>query len=169
MSYFKQAVNDAMKMLAKNDAVFIGQSLRYDGAAIYDSMDGIPMDQRIEMPVAEDFQMGFCTGMSLAGKLPVCIYPRMDFLILAINQIVNHLDKLPRYGWRPKVIIRTTVGQKTPLDAGPQHTQNHTQALNLMLTNIAIHQVRTADEVKTAYTLALLGDKSHIIVENPCL
>ena len=45
-----------------------------------------------------------------------------------MNQLVNHLDKLPLWGWHPKVIIRTMVGQTTPLDAGPQHTQNHSDA-----------------------------------------
>ena len=148
--------------------LFVGQSMKYDGAAIYDSVYGIPMDRRVEMPVAEDFQMGYCTGLSLTGKIPVCIYPRMDFMILAINQLVNHLDKLPLFGWKPKVIIRTTVGKKTPLDAGPQHTQNHTDALRLMLKNVNVHELTSADQVIDCYASALADADSHLIVENPC-
>ena len=147
--------------------VFVGQSVCYDGAAIFDSLKGIPMEQRLEMPVIEDFQMGFCTGLSLAGRLPVCIYPRMDFMLLCLNQLVNHLDKLPMFGWEPKVIIRTTVGQLQPLDAGPQHTQNHCQAFGLMLDRVVVEEVYTAAGVKRAYEGAIARPGSTLIVENP--
>ena len=30
----------------------------------------------------------------MSGKIPVSIFPRWNFLLLAINQLVNHLDKL---------------------------------------------------------------------------
>jgi pyruvate/2-oxoglutarate/acetoin dehydrogenase E1 component len=168
-SLFKAAVNAAMlRLAAEPNAVFVGQSVRYDGAAIHGSLAGVPMEQRLEMPVIEDFQLGFCTGLALMGKLPICIYPRFDFLLLAANQLVNHLDKLPMFGWFPKVIIRTTVGQKQPLDAGPQHTQDHTNAFRLMLHNVHVHQARTAQEVDDCYARAMRWSGSTLIVENPC-
>ena len=157
-----------MRWLAEDPrTVFVGQSMRYDGAAIYHSLDGVPMDKRIEMPVVEDFQLGYCTGLSLIGKLPICIYPRMDFMLLCMNQLVNHLDKLPMFGWRPKVIIRTRVGQKKPLDAGPQHTQNHTFAFRQMLTTVDVVELRDARDVLPAYEMAARAKHSTIIVENP--
>ena len=165
---FSQAVNDAMRMLAADPrTVFVGQSVRYDGAAIYHSLDGVPMEKRIEFPVVENLQLGYCTGLSLTGKLPVCIYPRMDFMLLAMDALVNHLDKLPLYGWKPKVIIRCRVGQKKPLDAGPQHTKNYTHAFQLMLHNIRVDEVRTPKEVTPAYERAYAWPNSVIIVENP--
>lgn len=168
MSAFKAAVNDAMLMLAeRDDTLFIGQSVKYDGAAIYDSLTGVPEDRRLEMPVIEDFQLGYCTGLSLTGKLPVCIYPRMDFLMLAMNQLVLHLDKLPAYGWVPKVIIRCAVGQKTPLDAGPQHTNNFTYPLRQMLSMVNVLEVRKPEDVMTAYLWAAELKHSSLIVENP--
>ena len=91
MSNFKEAVNSAMLKLAEQEnVIFVGQSVRYDGAAIFDSLKGVPMEKRLEMPVIEDFQMGFCTGLALAGKLPICIFPRIDFMLLCANQLVNH-------------------------------------------------------------------------------
>lgn len=164
---FKTAVNDAMKMLAQDErTVFVGQSVAYDGAAIYHSLDGVPMEKRLEFPVVENLQLGYCTGLSLTGKLPICIFPRMDFMLLAMDQLVNHLDKLPLYGWKPKVIIRCRVGQKKPLDAGPQHTQNHTHAFAWMLKNVRVTEVQTADQVTMAYQRALDFPGSSIIVEN---
>jgi len=164
---FDEAVNHEMRRLAGlPNTLFLGQSVAYDGAAIHTSLDGVPMEKRREMPVVEEFQMGYCTGLALAGKLPICIYPRMDFMLLCMNQLVNHLDKLPLYGWRPKVIIRTTVGKKMPLDAGPQHTQNYTEAFQKMLHNIIVREVRVPQEVAFAYDLAIKGDRSMLIVEN---
>ena len=174
---FKQAVTDAMTMLAQHPkTVFVGQSVRYDGQAQFDTFSGVPMERRIEMPVAEDFQLGFCTGLSLQGYLPISFYPRMDFLLLAANQLVNHLDKITlmserdfgRIGYRPKVIIRTCVGQTKPLNAGYQHTQDHTEALRLMLKKVRVDQVRYAEEVIPSYQRALASEYSTIIVENPC-
>ena len=167
-SNFKEAVNRAMLKLAEDErVVFVGQSVRYDGAAIFDSLKGVPMEKRIEMPVIEDFQMGFCTGLALTGKIPVCIFPRMDFMLLCMNQLVNHLDKLPMFGWHPKVIVRTTVGAKSPLDAGPQHTQNHCEAFKHMLNNVHVLEVCTPGEVERAYLLTPWATNALLIVENP--
>jgi pyruvate/2-oxoglutarate/acetoin dehydrogenase E1 component len=166
--HFKKAVNEAMLMLAGDPrTVFVGQSVRYDGTAMYASLEGVPMEKRIEMPVLEDFQLGFCTGLALMGQLPICLYPRMDFLLLAMNQLVNHLDKLPRFGWHPTVIIRTVVGGKTPLDAGPQHTQDHSAAITLMAPSIPVLNCRRPDEVTFAYSFAMKSRGPTLIVENP--
>jgi pyruvate/2-oxoglutarate/acetoin dehydrogenase E1 component len=168
MSLFKKAVNEAMLMLADDPrTVFVGQGLVYGGIAMHASLDGVPMDRRIELPVVEDFQMGFCTGLALMGKVPVCMFPRFDFVLLAANQLVNHLDKLPGFGWHPKVIIRTAVGSTTPLDAGPQHTQDHAGAFRLMLHTISVLTCRTAEDITAAYTRAIQASGSIMIVENP--
>ena len=147
--------------------VFVGQSVRYDGAAIFHSLEGVPMEKRIEFPVVENLQLGYCTGLSLAGKLPICIFPRMDFMLLAMDALVNHLDKLPQFGWSPKVIIRCRVGQKKPLDAGPQHTQNYTRAFSLMLSSVIVREIRRAQDVAPIYDEALHEPESYLIVENP--
>jgi pyruvate dehydrogenase E1 component beta subunit len=167
---FNEAVNAAMrKLAAQPNALFVGQSVEYDGAAMHASLDGVPMRQRLEMPVAEDFQVGFCIGLALKGMLPICMFPRFDFVLLAANQLVNHLDKLPRFGWYHKVIIRTVVGQKTPLDAGPQHTQDHTAAFSLMLKSVDVARVSTPAQVEEAYDLAIRSPRSMLIVEHPGL
>lgn len=168
---FSGAVNTEMRILAQEEnSIFVGQSVRYDGARIYDTLSAVPVHKRVEMPVIEDFQMGYCIGLALAGKLPVCIFPRFDFMVLAFNQIVNHLDKIPLMSsYRPKVIIRTTVaGAGSSLHAGPQHTQDHTEALRAMLKTVRIERVETKAEVHRAYEVARTFPLSSIIVEAPC-
>ena len=165
---FDRAVNEAMLMLAADErTLFVGQSVAYDGATMYHSLNGVPMDKRLEMPVIEDFQLGFCIGLSLIGRVPVCIFPRMDFLLLAMNQLVLHLDRFCEMGdFRPKVIIRTRVGPKKPLDAGPQHTGNYSEAFSLMLRNVQVVELNHADDVLSCYRDALRNPYSTLVVEN---
>src|SRR6185503_8871921 len=161
-------VTEAMKMLAQDErTIFVGQQVRFDGQRLHATLKDVPMEKRIEMPVCEDFQMGFCTGLALEGFIPVSIYPRWDFLLLAANQLVNHLDKAPLLGdFRPKVIIRTAVGSDKPLDPGPQHTQNHSRAFRYMLNTIPVIEIFKAKHVAETYALALELDGSCIVVEH---
>ena len=165
---FNHAVNEAMLMLAADErTLFVGQSVAYDGATMYHSLNGVPMDKRLEMPVIEDFQLGFCLGLSLTGRIPICIYPRMDFLLLAMNQLVLHLDRFYEMGdFRPKVIVRTRVGPRKPLDAGPQHTGNYSRAFGLMLRNVGVVELNHANQVLPCYRHALINRYSTLVVEN---
>ena len=138
--------------------LFVGQNMRYDGQKMHASFCRVPMERRIEMPVCEDFQMGFCTGLSLQGYIPICCYPRIDFMLLAANQLVNHLDKM--IGFKPRVIVRVAVGSTTPLNPGPQHTQDHTEAFTMMLKNIPVVEFEPG-----VYEDALNGSGSVVVVE----
>lgn len=164
------SLNAAMLALAADPRVlFLGQNVCYDGNVMFKDLEGVPMDRRLELPVAEEMQMGMSIGLSLQGYRPVSIYPRMDFLLLAMNQLVNHLDKLEamsRGQYRPKVIIRTKVGARTPLDAGPQHTQDHVEAFRRMLTNVGVIRLRRLDQAVPVYQAALDSVISTLVVED---
>lgn len=162
-------IQRAMQTLAEAGAIFIGQNVAVDGSAMFKDFAGIPFVQRIELPVCENLQMGMATGLALQGFLPVCIYPRIDFMLLAMDQLVNHLDKMQIMGgWNPKVIIRTKVGAKTPLDAGPQHTQSHAAAFKLMLTNVDVVALNNSRKILSTYKAALASKRSTLVVENLC-
>ena len=145
--------------------VFVGQAVAYDGQRAHATFANVPSSKRIEMPVCEDFQMGFCTGLALEGYIPICFFPRWDFAILAANQIINHLDKIPLLGgFRPKVIIRTAVGARYPLNPGRQHTQDYTIDFTHMLHTVEV--MRAGENPVFAYQYALHSDRSIIVVEN---
>lgn len=164
---YQEELTKAMSLLAEHPkTLFVGQAVRYDGQRAHATFAGVPMDRRIEMPVCEDLQMGFSTGLSLEGYIPLSFFPRWDFLILAANQLVNHLDKIPLMGgFRPKVIIRTAVGANKPLDPGHQHTQDHSSAFQRMLKTVKLIELRTAESVVPSYKWALETDGSSILVE----
>ena len=53
----------------------------------------LPKDKMIEVPVMEETQMGMSLGIAMTGKTVVTFYPRWDFILLAANQLINHIDK----------------------------------------------------------------------------
>jgi pyruvate/2-oxoglutarate/acetoin dehydrogenase E1 component len=125
----------------------------------------VPQEKLVEFPVAEDMQLGLCIGASLVGDRPVCIYPRWSFLLLAINQLVLHLDKLSLYSeYRPNVIIRTAVPSAVPLDPGPQHLGNFSRQFQLMLNTVNVVVLNRADEIVPQYELALMNSRSSTIL-----
>jgi len=158
-----------MTMLGEHPkTLFIGQAVEFGGQRAHETFSGVSRYKRIEMPVCEDFQMGFCTGLALEGYIPVCFFPRWDFALLAANQIVNHLDKIPLLGgFRPKVIIRTAVGASAPLNPGPQHIQNHTEAFKAMCNTITVADLWEPSDILPLYEWALKTNHlSTILVEH---
>lgn len=159
----------AMQLLAdRSDTVFMGQAVACAGTTMSSTFDGIDMGKRLEMPVAEDMQMGMATGMAIAGLLPVCVFPRWNFLLCAANQIVNHLDRLPLYsdGWYwPKVIIRTAVPSSHPFNPGPQHDDDFTDAFRKMLRTVKVVVMPEAGFIVPYYMRAAEADHSTILVE----
>lgn len=158
----------AMEWLAHDRrVVFLGQAVKCKGTAMSGTLERIPLQHRcIEMPVCEELQMGLSIGMSLRGLIPVSIYPRWNFLLLATNQIVNHLDKLPLIsGYKPKVIVRVGVGSERPLYPGLQHTGDFSDAFRSMCKSIHIEQLTEPELVFPAYRNAFYRNGSSILVE----
>ena len=168
-SEYSSELYRAMKWLGEQDnTIFLGQAVVYPGTAQTQTFSGVPDDRKLEMPVCEEMQMGISTGLALNGFIPISVYPRWNFLLLATNQIVNHLDKIPSYStYRPKVIIRVGVGSEDPLYPGPQHVGDFAEAFRRMCPRIMIRQLHKPDDVVCAYMEAYRRDGSSILVEYP--
>lgn len=166
---YKKEITKAMNLLAScPETIFIGQTVVYPGSIISDTLADVPQEKRLELPVAEEMQMGMSIGLALEGYLPISIYPRIDFLLLACNQLSNHLDvldELTHNEFKAKVIIRTIVGATKPMYPGIQHCRDHTEALRTLLKNIPVIKLETAEQVMPIYNHALSCDQSVLIVE----
>lgn len=170
MESYKDEIRRAMSLLVQDDRIlFVGQStLHPDVTPLFESLQDVPLSKRIEFPVAEEMQMGISIGLSLEGYIPVSVYPRIDFLMLATNQLVNHLDKIEEMScgrFKPKVIIRALVGSTKPLYPGPQHCQDHTKALQCLLTNVDVVRLTSAEDIVPAYRRALESKRSSVLIE----
>lgn len=164
--YFEQ-LKQAMALLARNDrTIFVGQGVGNAGTTMTDTLSLVPEHKLLEFPVAEDLQMGACIGMALEGALPVCVFPRWNFMICATNQIVNHLDRIPIYSdYRPKVIIRVATPSISPFYPGPQHDDDFTEAFRQMLRTVEVQTLERPEEIVPAYRRAMRADHSTILVE----
>ena len=160
-----------MEWLARDPRVmFLGQAVACPGTAMSNTLKNVSRDKLLELPVAEELQMGMSSGLALAGQVPVSIFPRWNFLLLAANQVVNHLDKFPlmsNNGYRPKVIIRTGIGSVRPLHPQHQHVGDFTDAFRLMCQNIEVIRLEEPQDIFPAYQKALEREdgKSTIVVE----
>jgi pyruvate/2-oxoglutarate/acetoin dehydrogenase E1 component len=158
MGKYMDELTRSMNFLATfEDTLFLGQSVEVAGTAMRNTLLEVSETKLIEMPVEEDFQMGIANGLALNGYVPISIFPRWNFLLLATNQIVNHLDKLKELTQANnpgKVIIRTGIGSINPLHPGPQHTGDFTQAFKLMCPNINVVRLDTSEMIFEEYKKA---------------
>ena len=160
-----------MNFLAKNKkTIFIGQAVEVPGTAMSNTLADIDKKRRIELPVAEEMQMGITTGLALNGNIPVSIFPRWNFLLLAINQLVNHLDKvniMSQNGFKVKAIIRTGVGSQRPLHPQYQHIGDFTEAVKKMCSTIDIIKLDDPKNIFSSYEKALNRNdgRSTLLVE----
>lgn len=160
-------IQKSMKMLSKvKNTIFLGQSVKYPGSSIYESLKYVPQSKRLELPVLEDAQMGMTFGLALEGFFPVSCFPRYDFLILGLNQLINHLDKvnyLTNNNFKSRIFIRTMIGSTKPLNAGPQHTQDLTAGLKKILTYIEIIEIKKNTEIYKIYKKNLKNKKKILL------
>jgi pyruvate/2-oxoglutarate/acetoin dehydrogenase E1 component len=156
MSYSSE-MRRAMNLLAADTrTVFLGQSVVHAGTSITPTLADVPLNKRIEMPVCEDMQAGIANGLALAGKIPVSIFPRWNFFLLAVNQVVNHLDKIAEYSdYRPQAILRVSIGSLWPWNSQAQHIGDYTDTFRSMLKNVEVIRLDASDQIVPAYELAL--------------
>ena len=155
--YFDELLRAMDFLGSQTNTVFMGQSVEVAGTAMRNTLVNVDSAKLIELPVEEDFQLGLSIGMALTGFVPVTIFPRWNFLLLATNQIVNHLDKLKDLTQTEdpgKVIIRTGIGSENPLHPGPQHTGDFTEAFRLLCPQINVVRLDTSEIIFSEYQKA---------------
>ncbi len=166
MKYIEE-IDKGMQLLANNNTFIIGQAVKYKGHAITGQAAFWPENKRIELPVAEEMQTGMALGMSINGDIVVSIYPRMNFLICAANQLFNHLDKWKLMGgWNPHVILKAVVGSEYPLDPGHQHKANWANEISSMCESINVFNLLYPHQVYKTYEFCMNNRGVHLIIEH---
>ncbi len=156
-------------MLAQDPrTIFIGQQVVFPGSFMFQTLVNVPERKKLECPVFEDTQMGMSIGLALKGFIPVSIFPRFDFLLLATNQLVNHLDKLTEFTqgqYEAKVIIRVGVGSTKPFYPGVQHCQDYSEAFKHLLKSVHVMTLDKPKDIVPLYDWALHASGSFLMVE----
>ncbi len=157
MKYFDELKRSMTWLGQQENTLFLGQAVAYPGTGMTNTLTEVSKEKLIEMPVNEDMQMGMTIGMALNGSVPISIYPRWNFLILAANQIVNHLDKLKIMSdgkYSSNVIIRTGIGSQRPLHPQHQHISDFTSGFKAMCDWVDIIRLDEPHQIFEAYKYA---------------
>ena len=161
MKYFDE-LKCSMNFLAENpNTVFLGQAVAVAGTAMRSTLTEVADEKLIELPVAEEMQMGMSLGLALDGKVPISIFPRWNFLLCGMNQLVNHIDKvdvMANGGFRPKIIIRTGIGSVNPLHPQSQHVGDFSDAVQSMCSTVEVIRLEEPEDIFPAYERAFLRD-----------
>lgn len=166
MTYFDELKRTMEWLATMNNTFFIGQAVGSSGTAMYNTLKDIDPAKRLELPVAEEMQMGISTGLALEGFVPISVYPRWNFMLCAISGLVNHLDKYPMISeYHPKVIIRTGIGSVNPLDPQWQHKGDFTEAIQKMCKTVKVVRLDRPEQIWRSYYEAYKARHSTILCE----
>jgi pyruvate dehydrogenase E1 component alpha subunit len=162
---YKEAIFESMEDLGRKGYVFIGYNVLKGNAM--GTLASVPDSQKIETPVAENLMMGLAIGMSFEGFKPVVYFERQDFMMVAMDAIVNHLDKIERIShgeFKVPVIIRAVVADGGPFYSGITHSQDFTKMFQAVL-QMPIFAPQSGSDVKTAFEYGSSIDKPIMVVE----
>ncbi len=126
---FFQAIREALDLcLARDPAVYVMGLGVPDPKGVFGTTLGLAQKHGaarvLDMPTAENAMTGVAIGSALVGMRPVMVHQRLDFALLAIEQIVNQAAKWHyMFGGKTRVplVIRMIIGRGW--GQGPQHSQ----------------------------------------------
>ena len=135
---YGDAIRQAFEyLLGRYPQVFaIGQGLWspwYVGNSMTDLDKKFGQARVIDTPVSELACTGAAIGASLCGYRPIVIHPRMDFMVLAADQIINQAAKWSHMTGgqaHPGVTIRGIINR------GGEQGAQHSQALHSWFAHI---------------------------------
>jgi pyruvate dehydrogenase E1 component alpha subunit len=162
---YKDAINVAMKELGDAGAIFIGYNVARGDAM--GTLKEVSSDQKLETPVAENLMSGLAIGMSFEGFLPVIYFERHDFMLVAMDAIVNHIDKIERIShgeYKVPVIIRAISADAGPFYSGITHSQDFTKLMKAAVS-FPVTDPQNGEEVLNSFRNAKASMKPAMIME----
>lgn len=120
-------------------------------------------------PLSEDAMTGAAIGMAQAGLRPIHVHIRMDFLMLAMNQLINVAAK-SRYMYGGQVsipmVVRSMIGKSW--GQGAQHSQG-LYSLFMHVPGLKVVAPTTAYDAKGCLIAAIRDDNPVMYVEHRIL
>jgi pyruvate dehydrogenase E1 component beta subunit len=135
---YAEAIREAhAQLLASDPRVFLaGQGLWspwYAGGSL-DQLDReFGRERVLDSPVSENAVTGMCVGAALAGLRPIVFHPRMDFLLLAVDPIVNQAANWS-YIFAGRVSVPLVI--RAVINRGGEQGAQHSQALHAMFMHV---------------------------------
>lgn len=166
VSYGEAICSGFQYLLGKYPNVFtIGQGLWapwYVGNSMKNLDKDFGVGRVIDSPVSEAACTGAAIGASLCGYRPIIIHPRMDFMLLTIDQVVNQAAKWSHMlggQAHPAVTIRGIINR------GGEQGAQHSQALHAWFAHVPGLRVVMPATVKDARDLLVAS----VLSDDPVL
>lgn len=135
---YSLAINEALHQMMESDpSVFlIGQGVKspwYVGNTARGLLDRFGPERVIDTPVSENGVTGAAVGASLVGMRPIVVHPRIDFMMYAMDPIINEAANWHyMFGGRSSasVVIWGIINR------GGEQAAQHSQALHSVFGHI---------------------------------
>jgi pyruvate dehydrogenase E1 component beta subunit len=132
------AIRDAFAYLLENysDVFVIGQGLWspwYVGNSMTNLDKEFGVDRIIDTPVSESACTGAAVGAAIAGMKPIVVHPRMDFMLYAMDSIVNEAAK-----WSSMMGGQASAGVtvRAIINRGGEQGAQHSQSLHSWFAHV---------------------------------
>ncbi len=168
---YAQAVREALyqSMERRPEVIVIGEGVP-DPKGIFGTTSGLReafgANRVFDMPIAENGMTGICIGAALSGMRPVMVHQRIDFALLAMDQLVNNAAKW-RYMFNGQgcvpLVVRMLIGRGW--GQGPQHSQS-LQAMFAQVPGLRVVMPATARDAKGMLISAIDSDDPVIFIEH---
>jgi len=135
---YAEAINEAhQQLLAVDDRVFvIGQGVDSPwcvGTSTLGLVAKFGSERVIDTPISEAVVTGAAIGAAMAGMRPIVFHPRMDFMYLAMDQIINHCAHW-YYMFGGRVNVPVTI--RGIINRGNEQATQHSQSPFAMYAHI---------------------------------
>jgi len=168
---YAEAIREAhAQLLADDPSVFvIGQGLWspwYVGGSMEDLEKEFGCDRIIDSPVSESATTGVAVGAALSGMRPIVVHPRMDFVTLAIDPIVNQAANWSHmFGGRASVpvVVRPIINRGG--EQGAQHAQA-LQALFMHVPGLKVVMPATPEDAKGMLIAAVYDGNPVVYIDD---
>ncbi len=135
---YSLAINEALhQMMEKDDSVFlIGQGVKspwYVGNTARGLLEKFGDRRVIDTPVSENGITGAAVGAAIVGMRPVVVHPRMDFMLYAMDPIINEAANW-YYMNGGKVSVPVVIWGI--INRGGEQAAQHSQALHAMFAHV---------------------------------
>ena len=120
----------------------------------------------IDTPIAEEVIVGVGIGAAMLGLRPVAEIMTINFVLVAMDQVVNHAAKI-RYMFGGEVGVPLVI--RTPGGGGQQLTAQHSQSLEVMFAHVPGLKVvapSSPRDAKGMLKAAIRDDNPIMFIEN---
>jgi pyruvate dehydrogenase E1 component beta subunit len=138
MTTYGDAIYRGFRALLDHDpSVFvIGQGLWspwYVGGTMTDLDKLYGRDRILDAPVCENAVTGTAIGAAMGGMHPIVVHPRMDFMLLAVDPIVN---QAANWSHLFSGMVPVPICIRSIINRGGEQGAQHSQALQAMFAHV---------------------------------